>query len=111
MATLVIDDQTTLGPRLQLRPRGPATATATWPVVRIETEGASYVGQLFVPETKRRLTDVLADSRPFVHLVNVTINGGSESEPFIALNKRFIRTVRIVDEGKASEFELVPLNR
>jgi hypothetical protein len=80
-------------------------------VVRIETEGASYVGQLYVPETKRRLTDVLADTRPFVHLVNVTINGGSEAEPFIALNKRFIRTVRIVDEGKSPEFHLLPPGR
>lgn len=106
MATLAIDDRKTFAPRPQLRGRGPEVASPTWPVVRIETEGGSYVGQLFVPETKRRLTDVLADSRPFVHLVNVTVNGNGEPEPFIAINKRFIRTVRIVDEGR-SELQLV----
>ena len=112
MATLMmIDDRTTFSPRRDARPRGSAAASVAWPVVRIETDGASYVGQLFVPETKRRLTDVLADTRPFVHLVNVTINGESEPEPFIALNKRFIRTVRIVDEGKSSEFHLLPPGR
>ena len=107
MATLAIDDHKALAPRAQARTRRPAVASPTWPVVRIETEGGNYVGQLFVPETKTRLTDVLSDSRPFVHLVNVTVNGNGEPEPFIAINKRFIRTVRIVDEGR-SELQLVP---
>jgi Family of unknown function (DUF6812) len=73
---------------------------ATWPTVRIETETATYLGQICVPETKRRLSDILGDERPFLHLVQVQINGGLEREPFLALNKRFIQTVRIVDEGK-----------
>jgi hypothetical protein len=79
--------------------------------VRIETEGSSYVGQVFVPEARRRLCDVLADSRPFLHLMNVTINGGSEPEPFIALDKTFIRTVRIVDEARPAELQLLPPGR
>ena len=65
---------------------------ATWPTVRIETDLATYVGQVCVPETKRRLSDVLADERPFLHLVQVQINDGDEREPFLALNKTFIRT-------------------
>jgi len=113
MATLVSDPKSSYPGRTTLRPKVPTVAvgSATWPVVRIETEGATYVGQIYVPETKRRLSDVLADSRPFLHLVNVSINGGSEQEPFIALNKTYIRTVRVVDEGKASELVLVPAAR
>lgn len=81
---------------------------ATWPTVRIETDLATYVGQVCVPATTRRLSDVLADERPFLHLVQVKINDGSEREAFLALNKRFIRTVRIVDEGKCELVLVAP---
>jgi hypothetical protein len=81
---------------------------ATWPTVRIETDASTYVGQVCVPETKRRLSDVLADERPFLHLVQVQIDGGAEREPFVALNKSFIRTVRIVDEGKSDLVLVAP---
>jgi hypothetical protein len=86
---------------------GPA-ARASWPTVRIETDGATYVGAVCVPETLRRFSDLLADERPFLHLVQVSINGSKDLEPFLALNKRFIRTVRIVDEGKPADLVLVP---
>lgn len=86
---------------LRGRKNGAGIASRTaWPTVRIETDLATYVGQVCVPETKRRLSDVLADERPFLHLVQVQINGADEREPFLALNKSFIRTVRVVDEGK-----------
>lgn len=110
MATLVIDSKKTSVPvSARTRPSGanPA-ARADWPTVKIETDGATYEGQVCVPETKRRLSDVLADERPFLHLVQVSINGAAEREPFLALNKRFIRTVRIVDEGKPADLVLVP---
>lgn len=81
---------------------------ATWPTVRIETDLATYVGQVCVPATTRRLSDVLADERPFLHLVQVQINDGCEREPFLALNKSFIRTVRIVDEGKGELVLVAP---
>jgi hypothetical protein len=109
MATLVIDEKKTVPISSRTRPSEPvAAAGASWPTVRIETDGATYVGKVCVPETKRRLTDALADDRPFLHLVQVSINGAKEREPFIALNKRFIRTVRIVDEGRPGDLVLVP---
>ena len=110
MATLVIEAEKNSAPaNVRSRINGTGIASrATWPTVRIETDLATYVGQVCVPETKRRLSDVLADERPFLHLVQVQINGSEEQEPFLALNKSFIRTVRIVDEGKADLVLVTP---
>ena len=74
---------------------------ARWATVRIETEGATYVGRLFVPDSKKRLSDVLCDDRPFLNMTEVTINDSHQIEPFVALNKQYIRTVRVLDEGEA----------
>jgi hypothetical protein len=110
MATVLVDSRKTSIPAsARTRPSGGNPGVrASWPTVRIETDGATYEGQICVPETKRRLSDLLADERPFLHLVQVSINGSGDREPFLALNKRFIRTVRIVDDGKAAELVLLP---
>jgi hypothetical protein len=74
---------------------------ARWATVRVETEGGVYVGRVYVPETKKRLSDVLCDDRPFLNMTEVTINGGDQPEPFVAVNKNFIRNVRVVLEEEA----------
>ena len=76
---------------------------ARWATVRVETEGGSYVGKLYVPDSKRRLSDVLCDDRPFLSMTEVTINESSEIEPFVALNKSFVRSVRILHEDSAEK--------
>jgi hypothetical protein len=81
---------------------------ARWATVRIETEGAVYVGRLFVPETKKRLSDVLCDDRPFLNMTEVTINDSSFVEPFVALNKSFVKSVRVIHEDAA---EGMPIGR
>jgi hypothetical protein len=81
-------------------PHGGFGARARWCTVRIETDRAVYVGRVYVPETKKRLSDVLCDERPFLSLTDVSINGSGTLEPFMALNKQFIHTARIVDEGE-----------
>ena len=73
---------------------------ARWATVRIETEGATYVGRLFVPDSKKRLSDVLCDDRPFLNMTEVVINDSSHVEAFVALNKQFIKTVRVIHEGE-----------
>jgi hypothetical protein len=110
MATQVMEnEQTSAFANARSRVHGIGVESrATWPTVRIETEAATYVGQVCVPEAKRRFSDVLADERPFLHLIQVQINGESEREPFLAINKSFIRTVRIVDEGKADLVLVAP---
>jgi hypothetical protein len=75
---------------------------ARWVRVRIETEDAVYLAQVFVPETKKRLSDVLCDDRPFLNLKDVSVNGSSELEPFVALSKRYIKTVRVLQESNES---------
>jgi hypothetical protein len=72
---------------------------ARWATIRVETEGSTFVGRLFVPETKKRSSDVLCDDRPFIFLTEVSINDSHDSEPFLAINKRFIKVVRVLHDG------------
>ena len=81
-------------------------ARARWATVRIEMDTAIYVGRVYVPETKKRLSDVLCDDRDFISLTEVSVNDGESVESFIAVNKRYIKTVRVLDEGGA---EVIPV--
>jgi hypothetical protein len=74
---------------------------ARWATVRIETEGAVYVGRIYVPETKKRLSDVLCDDRPFLNMTEVTIGDAEQVEPFVAVNKSFVKSVRVLNEEEA----------
>jgi hypothetical protein len=73
---------------------------ARWATVRVETDGGEFVGRIFVPETKKRATDMLCDERPFIFLTEVSVNRGETIEPFLAVNKRYIKTVRVLHEGE-----------
>ena len=81
-------------------------ARAKWSTVRIEVDGGSYVGRVYVPETKKRLSDVLCDERPFILLTEVSVNDSERVESFVAINKSHVKTVRVLDEGEAN---VVPL--
>ena len=92
--------------RLASGARGYA-ARARWATVRIETDGTVYVGLMYIPETKKRLSDVLCDDRQFVSVTEVSINDADTLEPFVAINKHYIKTVRILHEGEA---DVVPIS-
>lgn len=77
-------------------------ARARWATVRIETDGAVYVGRIFVPETKKRLSDVISDERMFLNLTQVSVNDSAAVESFVALNKQYVRTIRVLSESEAS---------
>jgi uncharacterized protein DUF6812 len=74
-------------------------ARARWATVKIETDTAIYVGRLYVPETKKRVSDVLSDERQFLSLTDVSVNHTSEVESFVAINKSYVRTLRVLHEG------------
>jgi hypothetical protein len=76
---------------------------ARWVTVRVETEGSVYEGRLYVPETKKRVSDVLCDDRPFLNMVDVTINGATETESFVALNKSFVKSVRVLADSESPD--------
>jgi hypothetical protein len=44
---------------------------------------------------------VLCDDRPFVSMTEVSIDDGETIEPYVAVNKHFIKTVRVLHEGEA----------
>jgi hypothetical protein len=72
---------------------------ARWATVKIETDTATYVGRLYVPETKKRVSDVLSDERQFLSLTDVSVNHTPGIEPFVAINKTYVRTLRVLHEG------------
>ena len=72
---------------------------ARWATIRVETDGGVYVGRMCVPQAHLRVSDVLADDRQFLSLTDVRVNDGDQAEAFMAVNKSFIRTLRILDEG------------
>jgi len=53
----------------------------------VMTTKQEYVGDFFLPEVKRRLSDAINDEKPFINLTNVSIDGSSNLIPFIALKK------------------------
>jgi len=77
-------------------------ARARWATVRIETEGAVYQGRIFVPETKKRLSDVISDERMFLNLTQVSVNDSASVEAFVALNKQYVKTIRVLNESEAA---------
>ena len=79
---------------------GRAGARARRCTVRVEADGIVYVGKMYIPDGKRRVSDVLADDRSFLSLTDVSIDGSEILEEFVAINKSYIRTLRILDEGE-----------
>lgn len=75
---------------------------ARWSKVRVEVDDVTYEGQLHLPDGLHRVSDVLCDDRPFLNLIEVSVNGKAPRERFIAINKRSIRTVRVLDDGELS---------
>ena len=88
---------TTLGRRADVLTYTPERSR--FATVRVETDGGVYVGRLYVPDTGRRVSDVLADDRQFLSLTDVRVNDGEHVEAYMAVNKSFVRTLRILDEG------------
>ena len=85
---------------LDRRPLSNYATRARWATVRIETEAHVYVGRIYVPETKKRLSDVLSDERLFINLTEVSVNDSAGIEPFIAINKQYVRTIRVIEENE-----------
>jgi hypothetical protein len=75
------------------------TRRIRWATVRIEAEAATYLGRVWVHESEERVSDILSDERLFVSLTEVSINGDPNVEPFVAVSKRCIRTMRVLEEG------------
>jgi len=78
---------------------------ARWATVRVDTDAGTFVGRLHVPEGKKRVSDVLVDGRLFLYLTEVTVGDNATVEPFLAINKNCVKTVRVLHEGQP---EVVP---
>lgn len=66
-------------------------------VVHVVTERHHYHGTLYVPDSKKRVSDVLCDGKPFLNLTDVSTDAGAVDE-FLAINKSAILSLRIVRE-------------
>jgi hypothetical protein len=67
--------------------------------VHVKTGATVYVARVFVPETRKRFSDVLCDERAFLLLTDVSVDDSEVVEPFIAVNKRSITAVRVLHDG------------
>jgi len=88
---------TMIGRRLDVLTYAPRRSRQA--TVRVETEGCVYVGRIWIADVTHRVSDVLADDRQFLSLTDVRVNDGDQVEAYVAVNKSFIRTLRILDEG------------
>ena len=84
------------------------TSRARWAMVKIETDTAIYVGRLHIPETKKRVSDVISDDRQFLSLTDVRVNDETDLEPFMAINKSIVRTLRVLQEGSGEQQQPQP---
>jgi hypothetical protein len=64
--------------------------------VVIEAEGATYKGDIYLPDLKSRVSDIMNDDRKFVSIVNATREVGDKTLKigFFILNKSIIHLVR-----------------
>ena len=92
---------TMVGPRADALAYTPERSR--WATVRVETDGGIYVGRIYVPDTRQRVSDVLADDRQFLSLTDVRVNDGEHVEAYMAINKSFVRTLRILDEDALAD--------
>jgi len=69
-----------------------------WATVRVETDSCVYVGRVPVPN-RRHVAAAVAESGFFVYLTEVRVAGRSTTEPFVAINRNYIKTLRVLDDG------------
>ena len=63
-------------------------------LITVRTQSATYTGNIYVPEIRRRVSDLLNDeAKIFINLTEVSINGASEKIPFISINKNLIESI------------------
>jgi hypothetical protein len=89
--------------RLATQNQAPSASRSPHPrrcLVRIETDSGTFVGRVYVAHGKGRVSDVLSDERPFLNLTEVKSGEAGPAEAFVAINKRCIRTLRVLDEGE-----------
>ncbi|MGB3941558.1 MAG: hypothetical protein WBK96_08725 [Candidatus Manganitrophaceae bacterium] len=63
--------------------------------VKVRTVHAVYTGNLFVPEKRKRFSDVINDpGAVFINLTDVRMNDGPEKIEHLSLNKYLIESIR-----------------
>ncbi len=63
--------------------------------LKVRTEHAVYSGDLFIPERRKRFSDVINDPETiFINLTDVYESGSNEKTEHLSINKRFIESVR-----------------
>jgi len=61
--------------------------------IRVRTALSTYIGNLFIPSMRNRVSDLFNDEAIFfITLTDVTIDGKEQAD-FVALNKNMIESV------------------
>ncbi|MDA0739767.1 MAG: hypothetical protein O2999_11165 [Nitrospirae bacterium] len=65
--------------------------------IRVRTALSTYTGDLFIPSTRNRVSDLFNDEAVFfITLTDVTIDGKEQAD-FVALNKNMVESVTQLD--------------
>ena len=76
----------------------PAQPTKKY-LVRVKTGSVEYEGMLFNPFPEERLSDVISRIEGFLNLKDAKDLSSEEKFPFMVVNKSFIETIKVIDEG------------
>jgi uncharacterized protein DUF6812 len=74
-----------------------------WALARVETTTNVYFARIYIAE-KGRLSDVLTDDRLFLYLRDVSTEEGVRLESFMAVNKSYIRSVRVLNSREEADY-------
>ena len=62
--------------------------------VKVRTVNATFEGSLTIPPMRKRVSDVLnEESKTFINLTDVHIDGTQELVPFVSINKDMIVSI------------------
>ena len=67
--------------------------------MRVKTGSVEYEGTLFNPFPEERLSDVISRIEGFLNLKDAKDLSSEEKFPFMVINKSFIETIKVINEG------------
>jgi len=66
----------------------------------VKTIGTTYTGNIYIPVSHKRFSDVINDQREFLSMTDVESKDFAQPKPFLAVNKNLIELVEILEPNE-----------
>jgi hypothetical protein len=76
--------------------------------VRVRTNAAEFTGYALVPAATRDASTVLRACQRFLFLTQVSVNRALTVEPFVAISRRYIKTITVLHESRPVALRVRP---